>query len=167
MGKSQTDPTQKHNQTDWCRAGVSACCPRLCCPMDFGRPMLILRNSNFPNLGLKSGAWKFEKNSFHAILVRIWRRVALWWRVPKLWKNIEFSRFSHQNIWFYLGKIDVCDFWRLFGTLDDHINFEQPKKTSKNLEFLNFIFGSRVRGQQSWVRNWVFRLHGKRVFSKT
>ena len=25
----------------------------------------------FPNLGLKSGAWKFEKKSFHAILVRM------------------------------------------------------------------------------------------------
>ena len=55
MGKSQTDPTQKRHESGLSRAGVSACCPRLCCPTDFGRPMLILRNSNFSKFGFGIG----------------------------------------------------------------------------------------------------------------
>ena len=93
-----------------------------------------------------------KKKSFHSFLVGIWRRVALWWRVPKLWKNIEFSWFSHQNIWFYLGKFVFLKFWGQLGTMDDHIHFEQPKKSLKNLEFFEFFFGSPVCGQQSRVR---------------
>ena len=68
MGESQTDPTQKCNKSDCCRAGVSACCPRLCCPTDFGRPMLILRNSSSSQLrfvieGLEIWKIKFPCNS--------------------------------------------------------------------------------------------------------
>ena len=67
-------------------------------------------------------------------------------------KNVEFSWFSHQNRWFYLGKLMFLKFWRPLGTMDDHIHFEQPRKSLKNIEFLSFFFGSPVCGQQSRVR---------------
>ena len=64
MGKSQTDPTQKRHESGLSRAGVSACCPRLCCPTDFGRPMLILRNSNFSKFGFGIGGLEICKKKF-------------------------------------------------------------------------------------------------------
>ena len=46
----------------------------------------------------------------------------------KVVKRLGFFQLFWSKLIVLLGKVDVFEFEGPFGTLDDHINFEQPKK---------------------------------------
>ena len=168
MGKCQTDPSSKVNIIKMGYAGVTLCCPTLCCPACSGAPARISQNLDLFLIYFEIEGFEISiKSEIHSSPLRYQGSLPREDRSQKVVNSIGFSWFSVRNIAFRLGKIDILCFSALSGMSFDHFKIWHRKKDIEKPFVFNTFFDLRIYDQRIPIQKLVFCARGRRLFSKT
>ena len=117
-------------------------------------------------LGPEPGAFVDEKIVERSILVRIWRQLPSHIMFQKVWKSIEFSWFSCENVSFYLVKLMFFVFRSHRGSQMITWNSAGQKKRWKTLRFWYIFLAARAVACKVELRSRRFVCTGSEFFPK-